>query len=243
MFYLFFLFRVIRRTTITQHSKTRSLLQIALIIVISLATVTPLINAYTYEYEICWDRWADELDKDMYYRFIYHTCFQVIGCFLPICVMVVVYSMSIYILKKRIVPGNNQRMLKKRQKQNMHIIKMFGTVVTIFFLLTVPYMIEVEIYNYYLLYKRQVYYENINLFYKVNYGLYTMFSFNCCVNPFIYASMNKNVKRFVRQHVRNLTRCWKKTSVAHVTVTSEILDVNDKFTSFINISYVTHNEA
>ena len=118
----------------------------------------------------------------------------------PYFIMTVTYCLIARALKTNSLTHDNSRAMELRNKQNAKIVKMFVIVVIIFLLLTMPYMIFV-FYSCYV----DVYGTNDidgRLHITIMYILFVMVSANGCVNPIIYAKMQRDINGYLRSIIR-----------------------------------------
>ena len=73
---------------------------------------------------------------------------------------------------------------------------MFGVISVVFFTLTTPNMAMSFVVSYYGTFDGEAFHRVIGTLQPIQYALYTMSHFNCCVNPFIYARMQRSLKRY-----------------------------------------------
>lgn len=145
-----------------------------------------------------------------YDNFLYHAFYVNLCSFVPLVLMIIIYTKSIYCLSR--VDNRNDR--RRRNSHIKRITKMFACIVSVFFVLTVPYMVVHFITSYYGTYEIMTYCRNIELYTSLTYAFYTLFNFNACANPFIYAIMHPSVKRMFQTRGRVSTMHVTRTTVA-----------------------------
>ncbi|XP_057303400.1 C-C chemokine receptor type 1-like [Hydractinia symbiolongicarpus] len=191
--------RVIRSARAIHISRKRCLIEISCAWIIAFFIVSPymFVHKYNRQKETCYDDWdTTDTRQDSIRRLIYFSVYECFACFIPAIIMVVVYLQSISKLRSHHIPGNHACLERNRKHKNMQIIKMFGLIVFVFFTLTTPYMVSVFVVIYYMAYDKDFYTQHIELFFNLSYALFILAGFNCCVNPFIYAGMHQDVRKF-----------------------------------------------
>lgn len=220
--------RVIRSSRAIHISRKRCLLEISCAWIIAFFIVSPytFVHKYNRQKETCYDDWdTTDTRRDSIHRLIYFSVYECFACFIPAIIMVVVYLQSISKLRSHHIPGNHECLERNRKHKNMQIIKMFGLIVFVFFTLTTPYMVSVFVVIYYMAYDKDFYMQHIELFFNLSYALFILAGFNCCVNPFIYAGMHQDVRKFFRSFATRKER--------HGTELLKDSDVNRRsFTDF-----------
>lgn len=220
--------RVIRSSRAIHISRKRCLLEISCAWIIAFFIVSPytFVHKYNRLKETCYDDWdTTDTRRDSIHRLIYFSVYECFACFIPAIIMVVVYLQSISKLRSHHIPGNHECLERNRKHKNMQIIKMFGLIVFVFFTLTTPYMVSVFVVIYYMAYDKDFYMQHIELFFNLSYALFILAGFNCCVNPFIYAGMHQDVRKFFRSFATRKER--------HGTELLKDSDVNRRsFTDF-----------
>lgn len=204
-----------------QRTVKRASIEVICIWLLAISVVLPYTYHLQVSYNECYDKWK-KLQRFSYFAVII-TCTS----FIPIFIMIFVYTLSIFKLYRIKVPGDNQHYLAKRVKQNRKIVKMFGTIVAVFFCVTTPYMVCYFIVAVYGTFDPQKYIENGTAFFYANIILYAVASFNCCVNPFIYANMHQNMKatfstRSILYSISDKLRINKFLAKNEIVVTNNI---------------------
>ena len=123
----------------------------------------------------------------------------VIGWIIPISIISVHYGLCIRMLRKNSFnnDNNNNNTMKRRIIENKKVIRMFILIVTFFCICTLPYAILYATINFLLAYKRQD--VNQEVIWTLNYSLFAFSNINSCLNPFIYAKRQAEVKKFVKK--------------------------------------------
>ena len=112
---------------------------------------------------------------------------------IPTVIIGVVYWLAFRALKRNTIEHANDQAVLKRNKENAKIFKMFLMIIIIFIVLTMP--------------SSTMYFTVTTLgYFKVSHssssGVYLiimlMIASNGCVNPFIYAKMQKEIRHFLR---------------------------------------------
>ena len=185
----------------------RSTAEVIVVWTVSIAIISPYMYHLTIIQDtICYDIWDPKT------KFIYFTVVQTISCFLAVFIMIIVYSLSaIRLFRHAAIPGDNKVGTKRRIRQNQRVTRMFGGIVFIFFTLTTPYAISFFVVAYYGTYALEVYFEHEKLFFYMNQLLYAVAALNCCVNPFIYAKMHRNMKRTLWQKITLSVKTSRKS--------------------------------
>lgn len=149
--------------------------------------------------------------------FTYYSVYTGVSCFLPVVLLIVIYTTAIYKLSQKDVPGDDKRLQEKRRKQYKAITIMFGCIAILFFVLTTPYMVLQFLFSYYGTFDQNTYFENYEFFSSLHYAFYTLSQFNSTGNPFIYAKMQNKVKRTMTKHVFSAFRTAKTTSTSIIS--------------------------
>ena len=125
----------------------------------------------------------------------------------PMAVMSVVYGIILYRLKMMVVRrlSTVSNSFAVRQKKNRKLTGLFLAVVTMFFVLTLPYNIFYLWYtmNWQTIQKDYKYHQKIGHVYHI---LLLIMLLNSCVNPLIYAKLHKSFRRIT---LRILCPCLK----------------------------------
>ena len=170
--------------------------EILVIWIIAVGIVSPYMNTLSVKRGIChtWDWTRIQV-------FIYYAVYINLCSFIPAIVIICIYTKSIYLLARKEIPGSEDKTLSaKRKKEFLKIMQMFSCIAIVFFMLTMPYMVVHFISSYYGTFDVMTFCENSKLLMSLQYGFYTLAHFNCCVNPFIYANMHRNMKRTLMKH-------------------------------------------
>lgn len=201
LFLFFFAFRVIGSIKTIHHSPKRSVFINLIIWMLALAVVSPYMHAQEVRFGSCWAyKW------EPIHTFIYYSVYIGLSCFVPVVLLIGIYSAAIYMLSQKEVPGEDTRLHERRKKQYKGLTIMFGSIVLLFFVLTTPYMVFQFIVSYYGTFDLTYYFGHHELFMSLHYAFYTISHFNCCGNPFIYAKMHKNLRRSLTKHLVTLLR-------------------------------------
>ena len=168
----------------------------------SIAVVVPSILQHELTNNVCWSTNYKIIPKES--SFIYYTVWAVYAVFIPNSILSCVYFLTARTLKANAVKHENNRAMQLRNKQNAEIVKMFVIIVTVYFVLTIPYAIF-YIYACYL----QVYDESNpdnQLINTMNFIMLIPASANGCVNPLIYAKMHREINGHLISIVQKLKR-------------------------------------
>lgn len=175
---------------------------------ISILATVPYTYHLTYAFGTCYENWSAIAS------FTYFTVYISLTSFVPIFLMCLTYTISIVKLYRFDVPGDDKRYLVKRIKQNRKIVKMFGSIVLLYFTITTPYMTSYLISSIYSIFAFHTYVRNLKVFYYTIMVTYTIASFNCCVNPFAYATMHNNMKKTVSTIRRSVRLSHRNSNVS-----------------------------
>lgn len=194
------IFRVIRNKQVIVRTMKRASFEVIFIFVLAIGMVMPYsyylqISPQKSTNEICEESWSQQE------KFIYYAVMVTCTSFIPMMIMIFVYSISMLKLLRFEIPScDNRRILAKRLKQNNKILKMFGTIVILFFCITTSHMIIHFIVSIYTSFHPEKVYGYNRTF---NYAMlisYAFNSFNHCVNPFVYTNKHPSLRK-VRKRI------------------------------------------
>lgn len=172
--------------------------------------VSPYIYVLRVIQGACFDDW------NAHSKFTYYAFIQSLSCFIPMIIMVVVYTLSAREMKQKKVPGENDRLHTRRRKRIQSMTQMFGVIVVIFFLMTTPYMVSSFVVAYYGTFNRQKYAENRDLLVNLQYATYTLMAFNACIDPLIYSVRYNDLRNGFKNTMSTITRRRRKFGVGNV---------------------------
>ena len=201
----FIVFRVIYSSTSMRRSHFSSSIEVIVVWLIALLIVSPkMYYLHVSEKFACYDEtWEQQ------HKFIWVITVHSGSSIIPLIIMLIIYTLCAYKISTMTLPGDDKKMAMKRKKRNTKIIYMFGIIVILFFILTIPYAIFTMISSYHFMYDQHIFITNVTLYFHLTYLLYTISSFNSCTNPFIYAKMHENMKRTLTKHLNT----WKSNMV------------------------------
>ena len=130
-------------------------------------------------------------------RDVYVIVLAVIGWIIPISIISVLYGLCIRMLRENSFNNDNNDTMKRRTIENKKVIRMFILTGTLFFICTLPFAIFYATINFLLAYKRKD--VNQEVIWTLNYSLLAFSNINSCMNPFIYAKRQAEVKEFVKK--------------------------------------------
>lgn len=148
---------------------------------------------------------------DLYTYFIYSVIVESSLCYLPLLIMVVVYSMSAFRINRNVITGINKQAEDRRIKQNKRITQMFKKIVLVFFFLVTPLSMFNLIRLYLINYGYERYQENYKTYFKLSHALKAVAHLNFCINPIIYAKTHKKMKKNIFN--KFVLLCWDKISI------------------------------
>ena len=145
---------------------------------------------------------------------VYVISLAVIGWIIPISVISVLYGLCIRKLRQNIFNNDNNDTMRRRIIENKKVIRMFILIGTLFCICTLPYAILYATINFLLAYKRNDI--DPQVIWTLNYSLFAFSNINSCMNPFIYAKRQAEVKEFVK-------KAWNKLccKALHIDVQSD----------------------
>ena len=126
--------------------------------------------------------------------FIWIVTYNILSVAVPFTIIVIVYGLALKNLNiqtKSLLTTNNS-LDSRRLKKDKKITKMFVILVSMFFILTMPYAIYYTYTTYLLKYKPEYYFENIQTVASNNTELFITMAFNSCVNPIIYSKIYRH---------------------------------------------------
>ena len=162
---------------------------------------------------VCWDRNERIINyKD---SFVLVVMWLVYTWCIPNFIIIIVYCLIARALKANTLKHANNRAMEQRIKQNSRIFKMFIIITIIFFTFTMP-IAAFYCYTYYM-----YVYDPQNPRNKdsntINYILFIPAAANGCVNPLIYAKMQREINRYLRSLIHMATsfccHCVQKSDV------------------------------
>ena len=184
----------------------------------SITSATPLILQLRLANGVCFiDNYGTIERQD---SAIYGTLWIFYGMIIPLFVIVIVYCLIARALKANGFEHEDNRSMQHRNRQNAKIMRMFFIIITIFFLFTMPYVISFFYLEYSL--GQDQFDPKIKEIVTLTYTLLIPASANGCVNPFIYAKMQRDVNGYVRKKLDNIRRSvrqWRNNNYG-VTPTS-----------------------
>lgn len=179
---------------------------VAFIWATSIGTATPLILQLQVRNDVCINSNYDIITREG--SFIYETVWVVYGMIIPLFVLIIVYCLIARALKANAFKHENNRAMEHRNKQNAKIMRMFFTIITIFFLFTMPHTISFFYLSYLLM--QDQFSPKIKEINTLTYTLLIPACANGCVNPFIYAKMHRDVNGYVRKKLDNIRRVFRR---------------------------------
>ena len=182
-------------------SNKRQVLYIAFVWVFSLGLTYPYTHVLSVKDGSCWDNWNSPVDA-----FIYFSVYTAMTWIISPVIMAICYSISLYKLNKTSVINNNHMATFQRRQENNKITKLFAFIVLIFFITTFPYAMNILVYSYWKAFDIERLEKHHNLLSHLNYGLYTIASFNSIVNCFIYSKLHTRVIPMVIRSIRRSKR-------------------------------------
>lgn len=120
---------------------------------------------------------------------------------IPTLIIGVVYWLTGRALKRNTAEHANNQAMLRRNKENAKILKMFLIIIIIFTVLTMPSStthVTITTLGYF-----EVRYNHSD---DVTYIILMIMASNSCVNPFIYAKMQKEMRHFFRSLVGSVVR-------------------------------------
>ena len=121
----------------------------------------------------------------------------VIGWIIPISIISILYGLCIRKLRESIFNNDNNDTMKRRIIENKKVSRMFILIGTLFFICTLPFAIFYASINFLLAYKGKD--VNQEVIWTLHYSLFAFSNINSCLNPFIYAKRQAEVKKFVKK--------------------------------------------
>ena len=203
----YFIYRAICSVKTIIRQKRRAIIEVLVILVTCVIFVSPLLYHYKIISTELGDKCIQTLELDIF--FIYSVIIECTLCYLPLFLMVVVYSISAFRIKRHVIPGINQQAEDRRNKQNKNLTKMFKNIVLVFFVLITPLSVFKLIRLYEIIYEFERFEENYKIYFKLTQVLKAVAHLNFCVNPIIYSKMHKNMKKHI---VNNAWTIYPKCS-------------------------------
>lgn len=153
------------------------------------AVITIWISAFLVKFPLTWRM---DLFKygDRDYK-IYLMVWTIIGWIIPVIAITILYTLSVRVLMKQ---QNKQkgsgREAERRRRDNMRVVKMFIIIVALYFTFTIPHSIS-DLFRYI--------YDGSPSMVIIHEVLVILVLINSCTNPFIYAGMHPDVKRYIME--------------------------------------------
>ena len=166
---------------------------LAVIWVTSAAVATPLLYALEVTKEetgglTCNEDWAPAFDNDTARKNYALVLFSVIFC-LPICVMIVLYSVICRHLWSIKPPGETEReeskSLIKRRNSRRKVVKMLITVVVLFIVSWLPLQIATFLF----------YFQGVTISESLYFACEIFMRASCALNPLVYAVFSENYRQ------------------------------------------------
>eukprot|EP00112_Aurelia_sp_Birch-Aquarium-sp1_P011800 Seg2482.1 transcript_id=Seg2482.1/GoldUCD/mRNA.D3Y31 product="C3a anaphylatoxin chemotactic receptor" protein_id=Seg2482.1/GoldUCD/D3Y31 len=142
------------------------------------------------------------------------TIWAFIGWILPFFVIFVLYRRCIKILQKNHFKGIENETMRRRLKENKRVVKMFIIVVSLFFLVTFPFVATLLGINYRIRFSKPSL-KTFRLMRITLESLTVVLALNGCLNPFIYAKMHQSFNAFV-------VKVWKRLKCQKVATPLEM---------------------
>ena len=198
------------------HPFARKLPRRKCFLIIGAITVSAILaNVYQmdrliYSEGFCWIE-----PKTLIHGFIYFSCFEIAKMFVPITILMIFYTLSALAIQNNqgVSQGNQRRLRRNRQ-----VVKMFVTIVIIFFLCKGPYSFFRMTETYTVTFKQEEWD-------KVKGGisnvvLFAVSSINSIINPMVYARMHRDLrgplkKLFKRMLQRSSNRSDNQATSLH----------------------------
>ena len=128
---------------------------------------------------------------------VYVISLAVIGWIIPISIISVLYGLCIRKLRQNIFNNDNNDTMRRRIIENKKVIRMFILIETLFCICTLPYAILYATINFLLAYRRND--VDPQVIWTLNYSLFAFSNINSCMNPFIYAKRQAEVKDILKK--------------------------------------------
>ena len=130
------------------------------------------------------------------HKVYYDITITVIGSVLPIAIVTVLYALCIRQFRESRFNQLSNDSMKRRLIQSKRVIKMFILISLLFCFFTLPHAVFYPTSNFLLLYERDSI--NFKLFWTLHYSLFAISNINSCINPFVYAKRQPEMKAFVK---------------------------------------------
>ena len=143
-------------------------------------------------------------------RLIHAVCIFVIQMVIPAFILTILYAFMIMKLRKPTNFQENNRAVQRRKQRNWKVIKLFLSIIFIFYVTALPYQICYMIYTIY--YNKREAFDYVFLKY-VLFSSWTITSLNYCIDPFIYASF----------YMTDIKRKIRSTLLRHRSLTNDLL--------------------
>lgn len=125
----------------------------------------------------------------------YVIAFVVMGWVLPLSIIASLYGCCIYKLKERSFKSDANKSMQRRVQQNKKVINTFIIISSLYGICTLPYSVFYATIHYLLAYKRQE--TDMEIIWTLNYSLFALTNINSCLNPFVYARRQPEVRQFL----------------------------------------------
>ena len=142
------------------------------------------------------------------------TIWASIGWIVPLIIICVLYRRCIKTLQKNHFKSIENEIMRKRLKENKRVVKMFIIVVSLFFLVTFPFVATLLGINYSITFSTPSW-KTLRMMRMALEGLMVPLALNGCLNPFIYAKMHQTFNAFV-------VKVWRKLKCQNVIPPLEI---------------------
>ena len=133
---------------------------------------------------------------------------------LPLCILTAIYSVILRKLKPgeklvRNLSANYEQMMKVRNKKNKKAVRLFLTIVIMFYILVLPFHIFYLYFTFHIHYKGRKFTKALQDMYHV---LLLLYLSNSCVNPIIYSRLHKSCRN---GFIRLICMCCQKQIAKH----------------------------
>lgn len=165
-------------------------------------------------------------------QFAYASCYTTVGWLLPGVILTTLYFKTAKELRTSEDYHSHAKVMQQQiRTENKQVVKMFVIVVGLFFSLTLPNAIYQIVHHYIYFFGNETARQKVYLgqIYTV---LPCLSAMNSCINPLVYAKMQKEVNRYVRSWVGAIRRVACLHTVQESETASSIRQESTKMEVF-----------
>ena len=129
--------------------------------------------------------------------YIYYMVYISLSCFLPAIILFIIYTTSACLLSAKVKSKSKTSIFTEKQRHFKRLSKIVVLISLVFFMLTMPNAIYHFVFMYYGTFEG-IHDNQKKTYQALSYVCHTLSHCNSFINPFIYAGMQKTLKKMVR---------------------------------------------